>query len=92
MAKIQTETVLAGETLQVNISSPSQVEVSGTFGSVALTSSTEDVVERTDAVAATFQSVMEDMLFTATGAGPYTISVKPLSGNEEPRLFEMIVT
>ena len=92
MAKIQTKTVLAGEALQVNISSPSQVEVSGTFGSVALTSSTGDVATRTDVVAATFGSIMEDMLFTATGAGPYTISVKPLTGNAEPKEFTMVVT
>ncbi len=92
MAKIQTRTILAGETLQINVSSPSQVEVSGTFGSLALTSSTGDVPTRTDTADATFGSIMEDMLFTATGAGPYTISIKPLSENAEPREFTMVVT
>ena len=90
MASIQTKTIAAGGTLQVNVSSKSQVEVSNSsWGSLALTSSTGDVPTRTDTANATFLSEMEDMLFTATGGSTYTISVKPLSGNDEPREFTM---
>ncbi len=71
-------TLAAGEAVQVLCPSDSQVEVSGTFGSLALTSSTGLAAARTaDITAATFRSVMRDMLFTLTGGGPVVVTVLP---------------
>ena len=89
------KTLAAGDTLQVYISVPSQVEISGgSFGSVALTSSSGLVVERTDTVAVTFKSEMQDMLFTLTGGSGIVIGINPLMGdtNSQPKVFRTIHT
>ena len=89
----QSATLTTSEAVQVDIAGPSQVEVSGTFGTILLTSSTGLVTERTITGAATFMSEMEDMLFTlSAGAGPVVVGVKPLSGNSTPKTFTMVVT
>ena len=80
--------------MQVHISAPSQVEVSGVAGNtVSLTSSTGLVEERSITSDETFNSIMEDMLFDLTvGAGPVVVGVKPLDGNVTPKTFTMVVT
>ena len=88
-------TLTTGESLQVDISVPSQVEISGTFGTVVLTSSTGLVIERTTTGAETFKSEMQDMKFELTiGAGPVVIGIQPLMGdtNSKPKVFRTIVS
>ena len=69
-------------TAQVDMIGASEIEVAGTFGSVVLGTSTQPTLaERTIVAAERFKSEMSDMLFTLTGAGPVTIKVTPLKGN-----------
>lgn len=72
----------ANPTLFVTIDGDSQVEVTGTFGSVALTGPS-GLVAPTGAGAGPFTgnilfgSVMTEMLFTLTGTGPVEVTVSP---------------
>lgn len=89
----QSVILTTGESVQVNISSSSQVEVTGTFGVISLTSSTGLVEERSITTDEGFESDMGDMKFDLTsGAGPVVVSIKPLSGNVTPKEFTMVVT
>ena len=91
----QSATIATGTlNLQVNISSPSQIEVSGVSGNtVLLKSSTGLVTERTITADTTFKSDMEDMLFVlSAGTGPVVIGVNPMKGNRTAGGFTMVVT
>jgi len=79
MGQERTATLETGSTvLDVVINDESQVEVTGTFGSVALTGASGLVTERTITSDEAFASSMTDMKFTLTGAGPVEITVYPL--------------
>jgi len=67
----------AGKTLDVIIDGDSQVEVTGTFGSVALTGETGLVIERTITANEAFASSMTNMKFVLTGTGPIQVTVSP---------------
>ncbi len=64
-------------TFPVYTNGPSAVEVTGTFGSVVLSTSTATLAERTIAADERFKSEMQDMLFTLTGGGPVVVRVAP---------------
>lgn len=80
---VANKTLLTGTTtMQVFTRGPTEVEISGTFGSVLLGSSTQPTLsERTIVAAERFRSDMTDMLFTLTGAGPVVIKITTLEGN-----------
>ena len=73
----ETKTILTGDlTYQVYSNGPTEVEISGTFGSVVLGSSTEPTLaEKTISADERFKSEMSDMLFTLTGTGPVVVRV-----------------
>ena len=78
MPKERTATLETGTTtLAVTIDGNSQVELAGTFGSVVLTGPSGLVTERTIVADGAFSSVMTEMLFTLTGAGPVQVTVYP---------------
>jgi hypothetical protein len=65
-------------TFPVYTNGPSEVEVTGTFGSVVLSTSTATLAERTITADERFKSEMQDMLFTLTGTGPVVVRVTPM--------------
>lgn len=65
---------------QVVTNGPTEVEVTGTFGSVVMSTSTATLAEKTIAADERFKSEMQDMLFTLTGAGPVVVNVTPMQG------------
>ncbi len=79
MPQSRTATLQTGATvLDVEIDGDSQVEVTGTFGSVALTGKTGLVTERTIISNEGFASAMTNMKFTLTaGVGPVQVTVYP---------------
>ena len=61
------------------LTGPSQVKVTGTFGSVVLGSTTDPALaEKTITEDERFKSEMKDMAFTLTGTGPVVVLVTPL--------------
>lgn len=69
-------------TFQIFTNGETEVEISGTFGSVVLGSSTQPTLAaRTITTGERFVSEMTDMLFTLTGAGPVVVSVAPINNN-----------
>ena len=79
MATSQTTLQTGAEVLNVTISTQSQVEVTGTFGSVSLTGISGLVEDRVITDNAEFASAMTTMRFTLTGAGPVEVKVSPLN-------------
>lgn len=80
---VETGTLETGTlTMQVFANGPSEVELSGTFGSVVLSTSTAPgVAERTITAGERFESEMQDMLFTlTTGTGPVVVNIRPFAG------------
>ena len=69
--------VAATPTLAVTIDGDSQVELSGTFGTVSLTGPSGLVEEKSITAAEAFGSAMTEMLFTLTGTGPVVVTVFP---------------
>ena len=79
MPQSRTATLATGNTvLDVITDDQTQIEVTGTFGSVVLTGETGLVTERTITADESFASAMTNMKFTLTGAGPVVITVYPL--------------
>lgn len=77
-----TKTLETGDlTMQVFTNGPTEVEVSGAFGSVVLSSSTSTAAERTITDGERFGSNMQDMLFTLTGTGPVVVTIRQHQGN-----------
>jgi len=78
MPQERTKTLETGATtLNVIIDGDSQIEVTGIFGSVALTGPSGLVTERTITVGESFSSVMTNMQFKLTGTGPVQVTVFP---------------
>lgn len=76
--KVRTETLATGATtLAVTIDGDSQIEVTGTFGSISLTGPSGLVEERAIVANEAFASAMTQMLFTLTGTGPVVVTVFP---------------
>jgi len=78
MPKERNATLQTGTTvLAVSIDGDSQVEVTGSTGSISLTGPSGLVEEKAIAASEAFASEMTEMLFTLTGAGPWEITVFP---------------
>jgi len=78
MAKSETATLQTGATtLAVSIDGDSQVEVTGSTGTISLTGPSGLVEERAITANEAFSSTMTEMLFTLTGAGPWIVTVFP---------------
>jgi len=72
--KVKTATLETGATkLAVTIDGDSQIEVTGSTGSISLTGPSGLVEEKAITASESFASEMAEMLFTLTGAGPWVI-------------------
>jgi len=78
MSRKRSATLATGATtLTVLIDGDSQVGLSGTFGSVALTDAEGAPLRTADTAAVSFGAVANEMVFTLTGAGPVVVTVNP---------------
>ena len=79
MSKTQAAILVTGTpTLTVVIDGDSQVGLSGTFGSVALTDfNGASIRAAADTAAISFGCIANEMVFTLTGTGPVVVTVTP---------------
>ena len=80
MSKSSTKTLQTNATvLNVEIDGDSQIEVTGTFGSVALTGPSGLTAAEVSPITTNdmFKSTMTNMKFTLTGTGPVQVTVYP---------------
>ena len=90
MGQSREATLATGSTtLDVVVNDQSEVRLTGTFGSVVLSDTTETVIEDTITAAKGFSSVMTEMRFVLTGTGPVLVKITPL---REGNVSKMEVT